>query len=213
MSLLIGAAKNCSVRRINWRRWHKTRDILHYRVRLKYKSMSSIVPIIHPFGIIMFMGRFTSRKICQSVAKLFQSKPGRWSIKKNTIHFVQNLYIWFHFISFYLVSVHFSHCFSFFLVFTYGFRFSYFICLKMVAMLSTFILNLCILSMEQNYHFRVSVLMKYFQTHSSKKTFNMLNQIKRTFISSSSDIFSYIAKWQVFLWKLNISSKDTKTCV
>lgn len=72
-------SNNCSARHINWRRWHKTKDILHYRVRSKYKSMSSIVPIIHPFGIIMFMGQFMWRKICQSVAKLFQSKPGRCS--------------------------------------------------------------------------------------------------------------------------------------
>lgn len=66
----------CSVRHTNWRRWHKTRDILRYHVRSKCKLMSSIVPIIHPFGIIMFMDQFMWRKICQLVAKLFQSKPG-----------------------------------------------------------------------------------------------------------------------------------------
>lgn len=69
-----------SVRHTNWRRWHKTKDILRYRVRSKCKSMSSIVPIIHRFGIIMFMDQFMWRKICQSVAKLCQSKPGRCSL-------------------------------------------------------------------------------------------------------------------------------------
>ena len=59
-----------SAKRTNSKRWHKTKDIPHCRVRSRCRSMSSIGPIIRRCGTIRFTGRFTSKKICLSVERL-----------------------------------------------------------------------------------------------------------------------------------------------